>query len=89
MTGAVRTGTAVTTAAVKNISVAVTTYGYSPVTATILGRQAFTYYLNHALQINLAATAITDVVVTLGGGDTGVITPGDQVAMAVAETEPE
>lgn len=87
LTGAARTGTTLTTAAAKSISSTVTTYGYSPVAVEILGRQAFTYYLTHALQINLAAATITDVVVTLGGGDTGVITPGDQVAMAVAETK--
>ena len=86
VTGAVRTGGALVTGAARQVSIAVTAYGYSPVAASYLGRVAFTYYLTNAYEISMSAILITEVAINLGGGDTGGVSPGDEVSMVVAET---
>ena len=80
-----RTGGAVATAAARQVSFAVNTYGYSSAAATYLGRRAYGYYLMNAVEINTAGLLATDVAISLGGGDTGGISPGDEVSMVVAD----
>jgi Domain of unknown function (DUF4157) len=83
VTGAARLGTA----AARQVSFAVNTYGYSSVAATYLGRTAFTYYRINAVQVNTLGLMGTDIAINLGGGDTGPISPGDQVSMVVADVK--
>lgn len=83
VTGAARLGTA----AARQVSFTVNTYGYSSVAATYLGRTALTYYRINAVQINTLGLMGTDIAINLGGGDTGPISPGDQVSMVVADVK--
>jgi hypothetical protein len=86
--GTLLTGTArLGTAAARHVSFAVSTYGYSGVAATYLGRTAFTYYRINAVQINTLGLMGTDIAINLGGGDTGPVSPGDQVSMVVADAQ--
>ena len=82
-----RTGSAILGAAVRQVSFAVDTYGYSSVTASYLGRTAFTYYLANAVEINTAALVGTDMAINLAGGDTGGVTVGDEMSMVVADAQ--
>lgn len=83
VTGAARLGTA----AGRQVSFAVNTYGYSTTTATYLGKTAYTYYLHNAVQINTLTLMGTDIVLTLAGQDIGPVSPGDQISMVVADVK--
>ena len=85
VTGTLRTGCALTTAAVKQISLAVAEHGYSTAAVTQLGNQAFTFSLVHAVEITTGSLAAADIAISIGGGDMGFTTPGDQISMVVAE----
>lgn len=87
VSGGLRSGSALLGAAVRQVSFAVDTYGYSSVTASYLGRTAFTYYLANAVEINTAALVGTDMAINLAGGDTGGVTVGDEMSMVVADAQ--
>ena len=86
VTGAARAGGTLAAAAARQVSFAVDTYGYSSVAATYLGRTAYTYYLAHAVEITQLGLLGTEIAINLGGGDTGGVSPGDEVSMVVADT---
>jgi hypothetical protein len=87
LSGAARTGGALAVGAARQVSFAVSAYGYSPVAATYLGRAAFTYYLANAVEITTTGLTVIEIGINIGGGDTGGISPGDEVSMVVAEAK--
>lgn len=87
VTGAVRTGRALTSLAAKEISFAVTAHRTWGATVTYLAGRAMTLYRMNAVQINTASFVVTDIAISLGGGDTGGMSVGDEVSMVVADVK--
>ena len=70
-------------AAKLEIQFAVTQYGVSQAAVAYLGRSAFTFYLRNAVKANTAIIVGADIVITLGGGDMGPVSPADSVDFVV------
>lgn len=83
LTGAARLGTA----AAGQVRLAVSTYGYSSVAATYLGRSAYTFYLANAVEINTLGLMGAEIAFSLAGQDMGIVSPGDEMSMVVAEAK--